>query len=103
MADKDLDAILPLMPKAARYIFVAPNTPRARRADDILQRFLDYAFGSARNDNATTARNDRRATTAPSVKAGVEQALSEAGKDTIIYIGGSAFVVAEALQGTELE
>jgi len=95
MADKDLDAILPLMPKAARYIFVAPNTPRARRADDILQRFLDYAFGSA--------RNDRRATTAPSVKAGVEQALREAGKDTIIYIGGSAFVVAEALQGTELE
>ena len=109
MADKDLDAILPLMPKAARYIFVAPNTPRARRADDILERFLDYAFGSARNDSSviSTKRSARRdlsnATTAPSVKAGVEMALREAGKDTIIYIGGSAFVVAEALQGTELE
>ena len=95
MADKDLDAILPLMPRKARYIFVTPDTPRARRADDILERFLDYACGSA--------RNDRRATTAPSVKAGVEMALREAGKDAIIYIGGSAFVVAEALQGTELE
>ena len=95
MADKDLDAILPLMPRKARYIFVTPDTPRARRADDILERFLDYACGSA--------RNDRRATTAPSVKAGLEMALREAGKDAIIYIGGSAFVVAEALQGTELE
>lgn len=63
--------------------------------DDVGGRFLDYAFGSA--------RNDKRATTAPSVKAGVEMALREAGKDAIIYIGGSAFVVAEALQGTELE
>jgi len=97
MADKDLDAILPLMPKAARYIFVAPDTPRAMRADDILKRFLDFA----RNDKAD-ARNDS-ATTAPSVKAGVERALREAGKDTVIYIGGSAFVVAEALEGTELE
>ncbi len=95
MADKDLDAILPLMPRKARYIFVTPDTPRARKADDILERFLDYACGSA--------RNDKRATTAPSVKAGVEMALREAGKDAIIYIGGSAFVVAEALQGTELE
>ena len=95
MADKDLDAILPLMPRKARYIFVTPDTPRARKADDILERFLDYAFGSA--------RNDKRATTAPSVKSGVEMALREAGKDAIIYIGGSAFVVAEALQGTELE
>ena len=95
MADKDLDAILPLMPRKARYIFVTPDTPRARKADDILERFLDYTCGSA--------RNDKRATTAPSVKAGVEMALREAGKDAIIYIGGSAFVVAEALQGTELE
>ena len=109
MADKDLDAILPLMPRKARYIFVTPDTPRARRADDILERFLDYAFGSARNDSSviSTKRSARRdlsnATTAPSVKAGVEMALREAGKDAIIYIGGSAFVVAEALQGTELE
>ena len=84
MADKDLDAIIPLMPRSARYIFVTPSTPRARKAEDILER---CGFGE----------------TAPSVKAGVERALKEAGKDTIIYIGGSAFVVAEALQGTELE
>ena len=96
MADKDLDAILPLMPLDARYIFVAPETPRAMGAEEIRRRFLDYASGSARNDTPSV-------TTAASVKAGVMEALKEAGEDTLIYIGGSAFVVAEALQGMELE
>ena len=78
MADKDLDSIIPLMPKRARYIFVAPDTPRARPAEDIRRR----CGGGI---------------TAPSVKAGMEMALEEATEDTVIYIGGSTFVVAEVL------
>ena len=35
MADKDLDSIIPLMPRKARYIFVAPDTPRALPAEEI--------------------------------------------------------------------
>ena len=34
MADKDLDAILPLMPRGATYIFTTPDTPRALPAED---------------------------------------------------------------------
>ena len=42
MADKDLDAIIPLMPRKAKYIFVAPDTPRALPAEVILQKVKDF-------------------------------------------------------------
>ena len=78
MADKDLDSIIPLMPREAKYIFVAPDTPRALPAEDIRRRC-------------------GRGVIAPSVKAGMEMAIEEATDDTVIYIGGSTFVVAEVL------
>ena len=81
MADKDLDSIISLMPRKARYIFVAPDTPRALPAEEIKRR----------------AKGLRNTITAPSVKAGIKMAMNEATEDTIIYIGGSTFVVAEAL------
>lgn len=34
-ADKDVDAILRLLPRSARYIFTAPDTPRALPADEL--------------------------------------------------------------------
>ena len=79
MADKDLDAILPLMPRDARYIFTTPDTPRALPAEEIMRRFQGTAL------------------CIPSVAEAVRQALAMATPDTLIYIGGSTFVVAEAL------
>jgi dihydrofolate synthase/folylpolyglutamate synthase len=86
MADKDLDSIIPLMPRKAKYIFVAPDTPRALPAERILARY---------NEIAGQAGNDAR--TAPSVKIGIKMAMEQADDNTVIYIGGSTFVVAEAL------
>lgn len=85
MADKDLDAILPLMPRCATYFFVAPDMPRALPAEDILRRFKAYRAGTS------------EAVAMPSVADAVRRALSLATPDTLIYIGGSTFVVAEAL------
>lgn len=84
MADKDLDAILPLMPRGATYIFTTPDTPRALPAEEILRRF--QAYGA-----------EAPAVAIPSVPAAVRRALELAMPDTIIYIGGSTFVVADAL------
>ena len=79
MADKDLDAIFPLMPRRATYIFTTPNTPRALPAEEILRRFGSPGLLSG------------------SVAEAVKKALDMATPDTLIYIGGSTFVVAEAL------
>ena len=98
MADKDLDAILPLMPRCATYFFVAPDTPRALPAEDILQRFKAYRAGDGEWDNThLPAAGTTEAVAMPSVAAAVRRALALATPDTFIYIGGSTFVVAEAL------
>ena len=88
MADKDLDAIIPLMPRKAQYIFVAPDTPRAMKAEEVLRRVTAEIPGTS-----------PRMTEAPSVKDGMKMALDMAAPDTVVYVGGSTFVVAEVLSG----
>jgi len=96
MADKDLDGIIPLMPQDATYIFTAPDTARALPAEEILKRF--------------TAAGRSRAYAIPSVREAVQRALLLAQNlsapsartgakpvPPLVFIGGSAFVVAEAL------
>ncbi len=86
MADKDLDGIAPLMPAGARYILAAPDNQRALPAEDLLQRL-------------TQLRPDLDCQAADSVQSAVRQALDLAQDlpNPFIYIGGSTFVVAEAL------
>ena len=91
MADKDLDSIIPLMPRKAKYIFVTPDTPRALPAEVILQKVRDFSASLEMTEGFLEMK------TAPSVKAGIKMAMDEATYDTVIYIGGSTFVVAEAL------
>lgn len=79
MADKDLDAIIPLMPRGATYIFTTPDTPRALPAKSIADRF------------------GRPSMVIDNVQDAVKKALELATPDAIIYIGGSTFVVSEAL------
>ena len=86
MADKDLDGIAPLMPAGARYILAAPDNQRALPAEDLLQRL-------------SRLRPDLDCSAADSVQNAVRQALDLAQDlpNPFIYIGGSTFVVAEAL------
>lgn len=104
MADKDLDGILPLMPRDATYIFTTPDTPRALPAEDILSRWK--AFREASGLGAD------RAYVSETVRQAVQMAISLAqtlGEQTnrsasaakpvppLIYVGGSTFVVSEAI------
>lgn len=108
MADKDLDAILPLMPREATYLFATPSTPRALPAADILKRFEAFhQTPAARPAEGCTHSGASAIFLAPewvrppmavdSVAEAVKQALELATPDTLIYIGGSTFVVADAL------
>ena len=104
MADKDLDSILPLMPVDATYIFAAPDTARALPAAEILKRFTAA--------QAAQTGAPLRAYAADSVRQAVQMAMqlaqtlsqqtnrsASASKPVppLVFIGGSAFVVAEAL------
>ena len=98
MADKDLSGIAPLMPDAAGYILAAPDNQRAMPAEELLQRLkqlrpdLHFQIGAGYGIDGTQGPEG-------SVQGAVRQALSLAQDlpKPLIYIGGSTFVVAEAL------
>ena len=78
--DKDVDAILPLLPKAAVYYFCKPNVPRGLDAEILKNRFLSKGFIGTHYS---------------SVKLALQAAKKEANSKDLIYVGGSTFVVAE--------
>lgn len=80
--DKDVDAIFAMLPKNAIYYFAAPDVKRARSAENLL------ALGEA---NGLSGR------VFASVKVACETARKESAPDDFVFVGGSNFVVAEAL------
>ena len=84
MADKDLDGIIPMMPQGAEFFFAAPDTPRALPAVELLARFA--------------ASRQEAALACDTVAEAVEKAAAAATEKSLIYVGGSAFVVADYLK-----
>ncbi|HET8752751.1 MAG TPA: folylpolyglutamate synthase/dihydrofolate synthase family protein [Salinimicrobium sp.] len=80
--DKDLSKIFPLLPKDATYYFCRPEIPRGLDAEKL----KEGADGFHLNGN-----------TYSSVPAAFEAAVKNAGKQDIIYVGGSTFTVAEII------
>lgn len=80
--DKDVNSILPLMPKQAQYYFCKPNIERGLDAEKLKQIFNDYGL----KGNAFS-----------SVEAAVLHAKSKTEPNDLIFIGGSTFVVAEII------
>ena len=90
MADKDIEPILPLMPADATYIFCAPDTPRALPAADLLARYRTFCEEQGRAPHAYVAETVREAV-------GMATRLAKDYERPLVYIGGSTFVVAEAV------
>ncbi len=80
--EKDMDAILPLLPREAYYVFTQAAMERA----------LDASFLTAR-----AAAYGLRGETVPCVADAVARVRRMAGTEDMVFIGGSTFVVAEAL------
>jgi dihydrofolate synthase/folylpolyglutamate synthase len=101
MADKDLDAILPLMPRDATYIFTTPETPRALPAGEILRRFTEFRGGaSTRAFFSSSVRQAVQMAVQLAQNLGGPSSRSASAENLappLIYIGGSTFVVSEAV------
>jgi len=78
--DKDLQSILSLLPKKAKYYFCKPNIPRGLGAKELEQEAIRQGLEGAVYTSVANAYN---------------QALKNADSGDLIYIGGSTFVVAE--------
>jgi len=80
--DKDLDTIIPLLPKEASYYFCQPNVQRGLNAKILMTAFK---------------KNQLLGESYKSVSEALTIAKSNANKDDLIYVGGSTFVVAEII------
>jgi len=81
--DKDIDAIMPLLPKNAKYYATQAQIERAMPAEELFQKL------NSANLNVTIL---------PNVLKAFKEASATAYPNDIIFIGGSFFVVGEFLQ-----
>ncbi len=80
--DKDIQAMLSLLPAEATYYFCRADIPRALPAEELQQQAAGFGLqGKAY----------------PSVAQALQQAKLEAAADDFIFVGGSTFVVAEVV------
>ena len=80
--DKDIDSILPYLPKNAEYFVAKPNVPRGLEAVILKDKLTANGFNA-------TAFN--------SIPEAFQYAKKQATTSDMIYIGGSTFVVAEVV------
>lgn len=82
VSDKDIDKIMKLLPKKASYYFCKPNIPRGLDSATLTEK---AKLSGINGVNCKT------------VKKAIITAKNQANKNDLIFIGGSAFVVAEAI------
>jgi dihydrofolate synthase/folylpolyglutamate synthase len=80
--DKDVNAIIKLLPQDAKYYFSAPDIPRAKSIQDLREEIAEL---------------DLDAQYFPTLIKAKSQALKEAKKSDLVFLGGSIFSVAELL------
>jgi len=80
--DKNLDTILPYLPKNAKYYFCNANILRAMKAEDLKQK---------------ADKHQLKGRIFPSVKEALKCAKVNANPKDLIFVGGSTFVVAEVV------
>ena len=82
VGDKDVSAILELLPKDANYVFCEPNIPRALSVNDLFNKAAQYSLKGQKSQYPLDA---------------LLQARKQALQNDLIFVGGSTFVIAEIL------
>ncbi|MFA5046280.1 MAG: folylpolyglutamate synthase/dihydrofolate synthase family protein [Paludibacter sp.] len=80
--DKDVSAVLALLPLKAQYYFTQAKIPRALPAEEMMLQAQSYGL------NGMTYKT---------VEQAITTAINDADSDDFVFIGGSNFVVGEAL------
>ena len=80
--DKDISKILDMLPKNATYYFCRPDIPRGLDAESLRLKAQSYGLNGAAYTSVLTA---------------LKSAQEKAGKNDLVFVGGSTFVVAEVV------
>ncbi len=96
VADKDVDSVLHLMPEDAVYIFTQAQSKRALAAETICDKYLQYRPDAA--DNNVFVKDRVADAVAAAREIAAEMMAQDQSVKPVIYIGGSTYVVSEAVQ-----
>jgi dihydrofolate synthase/folylpolyglutamate synthase len=91
VADKDLDAVLPLMPQDASYIFTQASSKRALPAAVIREKYEAFCKSAGRKCGEVYCCE-----TVDKAMAKARELASDA-PGSMVYVGGSTYVVSEAV------
>jgi dihydrofolate synthase/folylpolyglutamate synthase len=91
VADKDLDAVLPLMPQDASYIFTQASSKRALPAAVIREKYEAFCKSAGRKCGEVFCCE-----TVDKAMAKARELASDA-PGSMVYVGGSTYVVSEAV------
>jgi dihydrofolate synthase/folylpolyglutamate synthase len=80
--DKELTTVLPLFPPEALYYFTKASVPRAMNEEMLKKQAAGYGLNGQ---------------CFPDVRSALKEAVEKAGKNDVIFVGGSTFVVAEVI------
>lgn len=80
--DKNLDTILPMLPKKGLYYFCCPNIPRGKPVKEL---------------QAEAAKANLKGDVFNTVSEALNEARANADKKDLIFVGGSTFTVAEII------
>lgn len=97
VADKDVDAALRLLPKYAVCIFTQANSKRALAAAEIEEKYLAHCVESGR------APGEVHVTASVPEALNLACALAAREKAPLVYVGGSTYVVSEAVETIQKE
>ncbi len=98
VADKDVNAVLHLMPQDAIYIFTQAQSKRALSAEKICEMYLQFRAGSSSSYAFSSENIYVRENVADAVKLARDIAAGMQETNPLIYIGGSTYVVSEAVE-----
>ena len=95
VSDKDVDAVMRLMPRDAKYVFTQANGKRALPAESVREKYLTFCTETGRQPGTVWC--------CPHVREAARVAYDEAARlcnadpssRPLIYVGGSTYVVSE--------
>lgn len=93
--DKDIDTVLGLLPENAVYYFTQPATSRALPAEELLRRWQQ--LHPIANTQSPIANRQSPISAFSTVREALTAAQEAATAEDVIFIGGSNYVVGEAL------
>jgi dihydrofolate synthase/folylpolyglutamate synthase len=82
VGDKDVDAVLSMLPTSATYYFTQAKIPRSLNAETLKMHALNFGLCGE---------------TYPTVSDALKAAVCDADSNDFIFVGGSSFVVADLL------